>query len=183
MFSYLDDDMQFNWSKTFSDLSDTLFKYEDAHHRFQALFIFLGEFLETCRVNVLGGDNVYHSLANARLAQKSAGGEDMATVMSNIREAWDLTAELEEHETIISRQKDVIKDLYNNKIGRVFGKNNREDPLNLSDLFKKIADQNLKVVHIKKGSHKELEQVQQDKKDIKRLLKRRVPFTKEFRKK
>ena len=182
-FSYLDDDMQGNWSKAYSDFYDTLFKYEDTYHRFQGFFIFLGEYFETLNANVFDGDNVYHSLANARLAQKSAGGEDMATVLSNIKEAWDLSEKLKKHETIISRLKDVIKDLYNNKTGRMTGKNNREDPLNRTILFKEITDQKFEDGFITKDSHTALEQVEQDKKDIKRLLRRRVPFTKEFRKK
>ena len=176
VFSYLNDDTTLNWDLMSSDFFDSFFEFEDTFDKIQTVYFITDEYLHTLSNNVLGGDNVYHSLANARAAQKSAGGEDMVEIWSNLREAWDLSEALEEQKDKIISLKDTIKDLYNNSQGRKLGSSNRGNPLSYINLLKKTTDQKIKDKFITKKSGKLIKQIEEDKKNIKKVLSRRVPF-------
>ena len=81
-------------------------------------FDFMKNYAKMYWANTKGADKYFHCMANCEATERGAGGEYMAHLISNTREASDLGRA--ETKGISSEQamKDVIEDLFVNRVGR-----------------------------------------------------------------
>ena len=148
VFSYIDSDLSVNWSQAFSDAKENWLKYGGIWEALVSGYYFMNEFKEMYLANTKGGDNIYHSLANAQAAQKGAIGVKTSKLISSIREARDIINHIEklknEHDLTMVKIKalimDVIKDLRNNQNGRNLGEKQGESKLSRSKLREVIMN-------------------------------------------